>query len=422
MMIYKNSGQLIKAKIDDLIYTLVFSNDNILKEQSFDLINKIAQLVNIYPASIHNLYKTLSKKQVLQFTIPAINIRTLTYDTARLIFKLINKYAIGPVIFEIAKSEMSYTEQKPKEYAACIIAAAIKENYQGPLFIQGDHYQLKLSSYLESSGEELQKIKKLIKESITAGFFNIDIDASTLVDLTKKNEKEQQKNNYEATVELTKYIRQIQPNNIAVSIGGEIGHIGGKNSTVEDFKAFMQGYLSKLNNQDKTLSKISVQTGTSHGGIPLPDGTIANVKLDFNVLKNIGQIARHKYGLGGAVQHGASTLPINLFNQFPKNNTLEIHLATGFQNIVYENLPASLRNKIYSWIKKYFKDEWKTGLTEEQFIYKTRKKALGPFKKEIWLLSETEKKLILDKLSRQFELIFSQLNIFNTKHLLEKYV
>ena len=48
------------------------------------------------------------------------------------------------------------------------------------------------------------------------------------------------------TALLTTYIHQIQPENITVSIGGEIGHIGGKNSTAQDFEAFMELYQQQI--------------------------------------------------------------------------------------------------------------------------------------------------------------------------------
>ena len=62
--------------------------------------------------------------------------------------------------------------------------------------------------------------------------------------------------------------------------------------------------------------------------MPLPDGGVAEVKLDFEVLRELGEVAR-AYGLAGAVQHGASTLPDELFHHFPAVETAEIHLATG---------------------------------------------------------------------------------------------
>lgn len=414
---------MVSKKIDELVHTAIFTSEEEVKKKARQQIYQISSDLKIFPASIHDLYQAFGKGKITGFTVPAINIRTLTYDTARIIFKIAIEKKIGPIIFEIARSEIKYTEQRPEEYTVAILAAAIAEGYQGPVFILGDHYQFKTSVYKETPDVEIKKIKDLIKESIQAGFYNIDIDASTLVDLSKSNLNNQQKENYQMTALMTKYIREIEPKNVTVSTGGEIGHIGGKNSTVYEFEAFMNGYLSQIK-KDKLIgiSKVSIQTGTSHGGIPLPDGTVASVKLDFNVLKDIGKVARKKYHLGGPVQHGASTLPDQLFDQFPKVGTLEIHLATGFQNIVYDYMPKKLKEEIYRWIKTNLKDEWKEGATEEQFIYKTRKKALGPFKKQLWSLSEKEKKPILKNLEKQFRFLFEKLNVVNTKKAVEKYI
>ena len=223
---------------------------------------------------------------------------------------------------------------------------------------------------------------------------------------------------------MTAFIREIEPEGITVSVGGEIGHIGGKNSTPEEFEAFMEGYLETLRSYGDYpyISKISVQTGTTHGGIPLPSGEIAEVKLDFSVLESIGEVARKKYKMAGAVQHGASTLPDELFHKFPEVKTAEIHLATGFQNIIYDYLPEDIKQEIYSWLKDELKAEWKEGWTEEQFIYKTRKKAFGPFKKMFWDLPGDVKEKMLDALEKKFLFLFEQLNVFNTKDIVERYV
>jgi hypothetical protein len=99
---------------------------------------------------------------------------------------------------------------------------------------------------------------------------------------------------------------------VTISIGGEIGEVGTENSTPEELRAFMDGFnrvLQAAGAGDAGLSKISVQSGTSHGGVVLADGSIADVALDLETLRILGEIARDEYGLSGAVQHGASTLP-----------------------------------------------------------------------------------------------------------------
>jgi len=259
---------------------------------------------------------------------------------------------------------------------------------------------------------------------VSAGFFNIDVDASTIVNLERQTLEEQQEKNCQVTADMTGFIRGIEPEGITISVGGEIGEVGRRNSTVEDLRAFMLGYLSLLGSGVKGISKISVQTGTAHGGVVLPDGSIASVQLDFNTLGELSKAAREEYGIGGAVQHGASTLPDEAFDKFPEVGTLEVHLATGFQNIIYDSphFPRELLNVIYRHLWDKYSAERKPGETEEQFLYKTRKKAFGDFKKEMWSLPEENLDGVRETLEERFSLLFQKLNVVETVDLISRFV
>lgn len=412
--------QDLKDKAFNLAATYVFSDSDDLRQLAKKIILNTARDQGIYSASIYNLYKNVGCGDIRQdFTVPAINIRALTFDTSALLFSLMQKHKIGPLIFEIAKSEMGYTQQRPEEYSTVILAAAIYSGYNGPVFIQGDHFQVNPERFRSDPEKEIAGIEDLIREAIKAEFFQIDIDASTIVDLEQESLYEQQKHNFEVTARLTGLIREIENKNDPISIGGEIGHIGGKNSSVEEFQAFMQGYNDKIGTTG--ISKVSVQTGSSHGGVPLADGTIKKVSIDFSVLSEIGKCAKKDYGLAGAVQHGASTLPTEYFDKFPQNNTIEIHLATGFQNTVYDRIPKDLHEEINTWVEKNLREEWSKDQSKEQFLYKSRKKAFGPFKKQLWELRREDKEPIIRALEAQFEEIFMKLNIYQTSGLLKDY-
>ena len=304
-----------------------------------------------------------------------------------------------------------------------MLAAAIREGFEGPVFLQGDHYQVSQAKYSSEPEKESNAIKEIIRESVAAGFLNIDIDASTLVDLSKKTLDEQQEKNCLVTAEMTKFMRSIEPKGVTISVGGEIGEVGKKNSTVEDLRTFMSGYLRMLGPNVKGISKISVQTGTTHGGVVLPDGSIANVEIDFKTLKELSKLAREEYHLCGAVQHGASTLPDEAFHHFPQVGTGEVHLATGFQNIIYESkyFPQELLDRINRHLSDKYTNERKQGETEEQFLYKTRKRAFGDFKKEMWSIPESNLKGIREELESRFSLLFQKLNVIGTRDLVSRF-
>ncbi len=411
-------------KIDALVRDAALGADAQAKEKAQQSVRELASGCGIFPASIQGLYEAAGRGLYSGVTVPAINIRGITYDVARAVLKAALKGKVGAFIFEIARSEMGYTEQKPGEYAACVLAAAIREGFEGPVFIQGDHYQVNQGKYSAEPEKELNAIKALIKESVAAGFFNIDIDASTIVDLSKKTLEEQQEKNCLVTAEMTKFMRSIEPKGVTISVGGEIGEVGKRNSTVEDLKAFMSGYRRMLGTGIKGISKISVQTGTTHGGVVLPDGSIANVEIDFKTLQELTKMAREEFGMSGAVQHGASTLPDEAFGHFPQVGTAEVHLATGFQNIIYESkhFPKELLSRINKNLIEKYSNERKQGETDEQFLYKTRKKAFGDFKKEIWALPESNLAGLRVELEARFSLIFQKLKVIGTKDLVEKYI
>ncbi len=417
--------ELIKDEcIDDLVQTAVFSEDDETQEASRALIGHIAKDLGIFSASIQGLYEAMGRSECKGFTVPAINIRGLTYDTARCIFRAAKKCDSGAFIFEIAKSELGYTDQTPAEYSACILAAAVKEGHRGPVFIQGDHFQVNAANYNKDRETEIAGLKSLIKEAIAARFYNIDIDSSTLVDLSLADVTEQQRPNFEVAALLTAYIREIEPEGVTVSVGGEIGEVGGKNSTEEELRAYMDGFNATIADGLTGISKISIQTGTAHGGVVLPDGTVAKVSLDFDTLERLGKVAREEYGLCGVVQHGASTLPNDAFHLFPEKGTAEVHLATGFQNIMYdsEHFPAELKKAVYTWLADNLADEKKEGMTDEQFFYKTRKKGYGPFKKEMWTMDAANLQGITAELEAQLDLLFDKLRAGNTVEFVKKYV
>ena len=410
--------------IDLLARSAVFGTEPV-KAFARWMIWETGQVLGARPASIHEFYIACGKGVWKDRTVPAMNIRFTAYDTVRAALRAAKKTNAGALIFEIARSEMSYCELPPAEYSAMVIAAAIKEGYFHPLFIQGDHFQVKAAKYKTDPEGAIKEVKDLIKDAIPAGFWNIDIDTSTLVTLEPKTLAEQQYHNFTRSAELTKYVRDLEPKGVTVSLGGEIGEVGEKNSTPEELDAYMGGYEQALKSLGDYagLSKISVQTGTSHGGIVLPDGSIAKVAVDFDTLKVLGERAR-QHGAGGAVQHGASTLPEDYFYKFPEVETLEIHLATGFMNLFLDHpaFPAKLTEKLHKFLDVAAADERKANMTDAQFYYKSRKKAMGPFKPEMWNLPAEAKDALYAALEAQFAFFYNKLNIGDTRALVDQIV
>ena len=330
----------------------------------------------------------------------------------------------GLAIFELNRAEVGFTAQEPAEFSALVLAAAIAERYSGPVFIQADHMMANATAFAADPEAETAVLEELIRKAVSAGFFNIDIDASTLVDLSFERVNDQQRPNARLTAHLARLVRGIEPAGLTVSIGGEIGEVGAHNSTAEELVEYLEQFRA-LAGEMRGLSKVSVQTGTTHGGVPLADGTIAEVALDFETLGELSLLSRERYGMAGAVQHGASTLPEELFGRFPDVETAEVHLATGFQNLVMDHaaFPAELRERIHEHCSGAYASERVPGeMTDRQFFYKVRKKAWGPFKAEILALPPETRSELGKALEVRFEFLIRRLRAAGTRGLADRFV
>ncbi len=411
--------------IRDLAWTASFAPDDASVAAARWLVWEASQALGARSASIHELYTARARGEVGGFTVPAINIRAQTFDMARIVFETAAAVDAGAVILELARSEQTYTYQRPIDYATACLAGAVAAGWRGPVFLQGDHYQFNAKKYAADPEAMTDEIRRACRLAVEAGYRNIDIDASTLVDLSFASETEQQRTNVERTAELTALIRTLEADGVTISVGGEIGEVGKSNSTEAELRAYLDGLREELPRRAPDalgISKVSIQTGTSHGGVVLPDGSVAKVAVDFGAHERLGAVARREYGLAGTVQHGASTLPDEMFHRFREVEAAEIHLATGFQNALYEHpgFPAELHAAIESWCFANALDERKADQTDEQFVYTTRKKALGPFKRELWDLPTKDE--ILAEQARKVGFLFRELGVVGSRSIVDRYI
>src|SRR5215217_4881600 len=186
----RDRAKLRSPATDRMAWQAVFGNTE-EREAARWLLWELGQSTGARPASINDLYLARGRGECGGFTVPAINVRMLAYDTARAIFRAARQGKAGAIILEIARSEIAYTEQRPAEYVSVMIAAALREGYALPLFIQGDHCQVNAKKFAGDPVAEVDAVKAIAREAINAGFFNIDVDTSTLVDLSQPTLAEQ---------------------------------------------------------------------------------------------------------------------------------------------------------------------------------------------------------------------------------------
>jgi fructose/tagatose bisphosphate aldolase len=424
-LVVADESRLRDTAIHDLAWTAAFSEDEGTVEAARWIVWEASQSLGARSASIQDLYAARGRGEVSGFTVPAINIRAQTFDMARTVYERAAAHDVGAVILELARSEQTYTWQRPIDYATAVLAGAIAAGWRGPVFLQGDHYQFNAKKFAADPDAMTEEIRRACRLAVDAGYRNIDIDASTLVDLSHATVDAQQEVNYRISAEMTALIRSLETDGVAISVGGEIGEVGKDNSTEEELRAYLDGYLAVLRELAPGaigVSKVSIQTGTSHGGVVLPDGSVGKVAVDFGAHARLGEVARKEYGLAGTVQHGASTLPEELFHRFREVETAEIHLATGFQNALYDHpaFPAELHREIETWCFENAADERKPGQTDAQFVYTTRKKAIGPLKHRLWDLATKDE--ILASQGDRIADLYEQLGVVGSRVTVDRYV
>src|SRR4030042_533211 len=97
----QDKKKLQEETIDQLIDLAVFGK---AEQQALAcwLIWELGQALGIYPASIHEFYKAVGRGEIgRSLTVPAINLRAMTFDCARAAFRAAVQRKVGAVIFEI---------------------------------------------------------------------------------------------------------------------------------------------------------------------------------------------------------------------------------------------------------------------------------------------------------------------------------
>jgi hypothetical protein len=122
----KDPSKLRTEAMDQVVWQAVFGGEA-EREAARWLIWELGQLTGARPASISGIYAARGRGKCGGFTVPAINVRVMAYDTARAVFRAALKHDAGAILLEIARSEIAYTEQRPAEYVTVMIGAALRE-------------------------------------------------------------------------------------------------------------------------------------------------------------------------------------------------------------------------------------------------------------------------------------------------------
>jgi len=283
------------------------------------------------------------------------------------------------VMFEIARSEIGYTAQNPKQFMDMITKTAEELEFNQPYAVHGDHITIK-----ENTPEAVASAEQLIKDEIAAGFTSYAIDASHNFNMDGKTVAEQLADNIEITTKLAGLI----PLDAGLEV--EVGEVGrtdpktGKKAltSVEEATTFIKA----VTDAGFKPNLLATNNGSIHGNIFDKDGNIVEqVGIDIGRTKAIAK-AIAPYGVYVA-QHGITGTPLNLMHLLIEAGVFKGNVGTNWQNIALEAMPKDLVAKMEEWTLASKHAEKtkakKPGISQKELIAKNIKHSIKEFKTEI---------------------------------------
>ncbi len=245
----------------------------------------------------------------------------------------------APVMYEIAKSELGYTEFTPQTFAEFIVEENERlGNTEVPFAIHGDHITVK-------KPEEVESVAKLIAQEMEAGFTSFAIDASHM-----ENEK-----NLAATSELAK---PIVAANLNLEV--ELGEIGAKSGSSEGFTQPEEAkwFIGELAKKGITPNLLAINNGSIHGTY---FGT-SQEGIQLELTRSIWD-AIQSWGVDIA-QHGITGTSLDKISSFIEYGIRKGNVGTLWQNLSFGLAMNQNGNAITTGDKQYIKRPYR-GIPDE---------------------------------------------------------
>ncbi|MCP4198017.1 MAG: hypothetical protein GY762_12790 [Proteobacteria bacterium] len=211
-IVVTDPGAFREDAIDRLVRSAIFGSRDV-KEAAIWVIWAGSQALGCGAASIAGLAHAIERGELGSFSVPVMNIRGLNYTIARTMLKAAMAAECGAVLFELSLREIGSQNQRPAEFAAILLAAAIKERWNLPIMIQGGYFQLDPSISFETPDSEISLVGDITKEAIEAGMYNINTDAPLANGFQQAPD---QKLKYACSEKITSTIEAVKPNGVDV--------------------------------------------------------------------------------------------------------------------------------------------------------------------------------------------------------------
>lgn len=411
---FLDQGKATGTLTDRLVYNSVFHPDTQIKATSRWLIKAMARASQIFPASISGIFEFSKHQGARNLTLPVFQITAFSYTMARSIFRAARENNACAFIFEIDSNQIFHGNQTSGEFSTIVSAAAIREKYKGPIFIQGDYISFHGEDYQQNPTQEKSRLKNLINEAIKSGLYNLWMDSSEDIPPRGVGGEKNQNSKAPLFAELTDSVRILEPKGIDISLGCQINPFQESGFKKKDIREFMEQYQAKLQSLNpgaKGISKLGFSPERNSLATQPIGAPYEPEPLDPNTLIGLSKFANEEYGLMGRINLKPSDSSQNNLKRFSKIGNAEIHVPLEYHTLMinHHDFPSE------------FKDElnfnFPNPLEEEKTQSPLSHKPFRVFKEKLWTLPEPLQQDISKDLETQVSSLLKALQIDHTQEM-----
>ncbi len=403
-----DANRLRRQVIDDLIENALFHPSEQLRYLCHWLIRRIAAAEVIYPASAGSMHDRFRRELMGRAAVPVFGMRVLTYDSARACFQAARERSAVAFMFELSDGAMGYPAPNPTAFASSVLAAAVKEHYQGPVFLSAGWIRADEEAWRRDRDGEISRLRTEAQSAAEAGFFNFHFSAASLIATEKPTHAEQQRRNYRTCGELSNFVREIDPPGITSSVSGELGQLPDGTEAVPMMRAFLNGYLGEFTRRGSTLpSHVALSANVVEGVEPGPP---------LDVVTDLAEIGQREYDVGLAVRDLPRDYPENHYEALIRAGATTLQLAPHVDDWVFDDeaFPTALKEDIYRWADGQAPGLRRPGEGDQPFLYRARRAALDAFATRLWEMPEVTRKALREAQTLRFHDLFDRFGVRNS--------
>lgn len=408
-----DADRLRTHTVEPLLYNSLFHPSERARDVCRWILREAAAAEGIHCTSLAGLYAALARGLAPPVTVPLLRACVLPYDVARAVLRAARDHASEALAFAFGPEDASDTGLSVLDYASCVLAAALRERHGGPIFLRFGPLRVRSAAFALDAGAELSRLETLASDAVEAGFLNVHVDGSRLVDPGASTPLDKVALAAAVSGRLGAHVRGVRPRGGDVCLVSGIGDPGGREAVVDAARAFLDAFEVALHTRAGRvpgLSALSLRHSTE-GPYELP------VDPDLDLLREAGEVVSHDYRIGGTSIGDVTPLEQGRLSTLPPARVREAELSLALQDAVLDHpaFPLHIRDELHRRVDTQLRAERRPGEDAGDFRRRNRRRLLAPFLRELFDLDAAARDAIAGDLRTRAGGWIAQLGGTNTQ-------